>query len=166
MRKAIAVVMSVLFAAALAGCDTRPSSDTWGLTSHGVLLLKAGERDPVLIALPGWLWVGEPYGCGPALAVGPAGEAVVTSDVAPIVWRVDPNSLQVSMHALELGRDTDKDVGFSTLTYSSEHGAFIAVSGIQGSLWKIDARLTKAEPIGKTRAQVCTTRFAGFSLDN
>src|SRR5688572_869792 len=111
MRKATATLMSVLFAATLTGCDTKASSDTWHLTNHGVVLLKAGAREPVRISLPGWVWAGEPYGCGPALALGPGGEAVITSDVVPVVWRVDPASLRVSVHALELDRDTDKDVG-------------------------------------------------------
>jgi len=178
MRKATAILMSVLFTASLAGCDTKTSSDTWRLTSQGVLLLKAGERDPIRISLPDWIWAGEPYTCGPALAVGPKGEAVVTSDVVPVVWRVDPASLQVTRHAVELDRDTGKDVGFSTLSYSTEQGAFIAINGLDGSLWMIDAQLTKAKRIGrpdgqgarvsamKARAQLCTARFAGLSLDN
>jgi hypothetical protein len=153
-------------------------NNVWVLQPDALYLHDAATRAlKKRIELPGWLWVGEPYGCGPALVLGPAGEAVVTSDVAPTLWRVDPRSLQVSVHALALSHDADKDVGFSTLAYSSEQGAFIAVSGTQGSLWRIDARLTRAERIGspdgrtarmhaQARAPMCTTRFVGFSLDN
>ena len=44
------------------------------------------------VVLPGWSWVGEPYGCSPELAIGPQGEAIITSDVYPVVWRVDPKN--------------------------------------------------------------------------
>ena len=171
MRKATAILISMIFAALLAACDTKQWSDTWHLTRDGVMLVKAGGRQAVRISLPGWVWAGEPYGCGPALAVGPHGEAVVTSDVAPIVWRVDPVSLEVSVHALKLDRDTGEEIGFSVLAYSSEQGAFIGVSSTHGSLWKIDGELTRAERIGRpereaARAQMqigCGARLARLS---
>jgi hypothetical protein len=178
MRNATATLVLALTLASLSACERPRSVDTWHLTTQGVLLLKAGERKPVLIALPDWVWAGDPYGCGPALAVGPAGEAVITSDVVPTLWRVDPHSLRVTLHSLELVRDADKDFGFSALAYSSEQAAFIGVSGMQGSVWKIDARLTKAERFGrpdgqaarmqalKGRPQACVTQYVGFSLDN
>jgi hypothetical protein len=48
---------------------------------------------------------------------------------------------------LELDADTDKDVGFSGLAYSAEHGAFFAVSDLHGSLWRIDRTLARAEKV-------------------
>ena len=42
--------------------------------------------------------------------------------------------------------DTDKDVGFSGLTYSERNGAYFAVSGLHGTLWRIDPLLRQQCP--------------------
>src|SRR5262245_10931414 len=151
---------------ALAGCDGRRVSDErtaaaasarpqpgaryqvdaareriWWLTPAGVFLRDARSPERIAVSIPGWQWAGEPFSCGPALALGPGGEALVTSDVASTVWKIDPETLAVSVHALALDADTDKDVGYTGLAYSHEHAAFFAVSGIQGSLWRIDPSL-------------------------
>lgn len=75
------------------------------------------------------------------IPLGPDGEAVVTSNVVPVLWRIDPETLAVSMHELALDADQDKNVGFSSLVYSAEHGAFFAMSDAQGSMWQIDRLL-------------------------
>jgi hypothetical protein len=118
----------------------------WLLTRDGVLLYDAaaGRFAP---GLPDWQWLDAPYGCLPDLALGPGGEAVVTSNVLPTLWRVDPETLAVTVHPLSLDADADKDVGFSALVYSPEQGAYFAVSGLQGSLWRIDPRLGTARKI-------------------
>jgi hypothetical protein len=91
--------------------------------------------------------VDTPYGRLPDLALGPSSEAVITSNVVPTLWRIDPETLVVSVHPLLLDSDTDKDVGFSGLVYSSEHEAFFAVSDAHGSLWRIDRGLERARKI-------------------
>lgn len=163
MKKAIAAVLATATLAGLIGCDSGgPSSSrqpaqtwnqidserrhAWRLTREGVLLQRAG-KGATSILLPGWVWVDAPF-CPPDLAVGPNGEAVITSNVVPTLWKVDPETLAVSVHALALSADKDKDVGFSGLFYSREHGAFFAISDVQRSLWRIDARLTTGEKIG------------------
>jgi hypothetical protein len=114
----------------------------WILTSEGVSLQVTGSPGKsVEIVLPSWQWVDEPYGCPPDLALGPDGEVVVTSNIVPVLWRIDPDSLAVSVHEIALDADKAKDVGFSGLAYSVEHGEFVAVSDVHGSLWRIDALL-------------------------
>ena len=151
MRNAIAP-LSLLAASiiALGGCDGRVASDQslrpssavsesnvryqvdaahgriWWLTREGVFLRDARTPQRIAVPIPGWQWAGEPYGCLPALALGPNGEALVTSDVESTVWKIDPETLAVSMHVLAPDADLDKDVGYTALTYSSEHGAFFA----------------------------------------
>jgi hypothetical protein len=120
---------------------------SWFLTDEGVIVHDVSRRERVTVSLPHWVWVGASYACPPVLALGPEGEAVITSNVLPTVWRVDPDSFAVSVHPLELDADEDKDVGFSGLVYSRQHGAFLAASQIQGSLWKIDPGLTSAQKI-------------------
>ena len=100
----------------------------WSLSPEGVFLVELSKPGKIAIALPGWVWASEPYGCLPDLAVGPRGEAVITSNVVPTLWRIDPDTLAVSVHRLALDADNDKDVGFSALVYSREHEAFFAAS--------------------------------------
>lgn len=157
--------------------DARHQTDparnrVWSLTHEGVFLQdRAAPEKIVKLHIPGWHWAGAPYGCLPDLALGPRGEAVVTSDVLPTLWRIDPETLAVSVHPLALDADTDKDVGFTSLTYSSRHGAYFAASGIHGSLWKIDPQLGRAQkialagPVSKTCA-LASGEGARFSFNN
>lgn len=119
----------------------------WVLTVEGVVLYRDKSPDRIVIPLPSWIWAGAPYGCQPDLALGPNGEAIITSDVVSTLWRVDPETLAVSVHRLALDADTAKDVGFSALRYSSKHDAYFAVSAVQGSLWRVDPLLERAQKI-------------------
>lgn len=119
----------------------------WVLTGDGVHLYDVAGQKSTAIALPEWVRVAKTYGCLPDLALGRNGEAVVTSNVIPTLWRIDPESLAVTMHALVLDADADKEVGFSGLVYSAEQGAFFAVSYMHGSLWRIDPLFRRAQKI-------------------
>ncbi len=155
--------MTCLFAAllvSLAGCehatvpqgvslDIRNQIDpaherVWRLGRDGVFVLDriAPAR---FVRLEGWQWVAPPYSCLPDLALGPKGEAVVTSNVLPVLWRVDPRTFAVSVHPLALDADADKDVGFSALVYSPQEGAYFGVSQAHRSVWRISRDLTRAE---------------------
>jgi len=155
---------SAIVAFSLAACGTGPAeveskpaakvrhqldaerNRVWLLTGQGVAIYDAAAPDRVLrVPLPGWQFAGEPYGCLPGLALGPQGEAVISSDVVPVLWRVDPETLAVTRHEPRLTADTDKDVGFTALSYSSEQGAFLAVSGAHGTVWRIDRQLRQAQ---------------------
>jgi hypothetical protein len=128
------------------GVDTARNR-VWLLTRDGVSIYDVMRSEKIVVPLPDWLWVDAPYGCLPGLALGPKGEAVITSNVVPTLWRIDPETLAVSVHPLLLDSDTDKEVGFSGLVYSSEHEAFFAVSDVHGSLWRIDRELERARKI-------------------
>jgi hypothetical protein len=157
MRNAIA---SALAALAVAGCESSvgPSHSTmlgyqvdgernrsvW-LTREGVQIHSAAAQ-PVSVGLPGWIYAGGPH-CPPALALGPQGEVVVTSNVIPTLWRIDPESLTVTVHPLVLDSDQDKDVGFAAVVYAPEQRAYMAYSEIQRSTWKVDASLTGASKL-------------------
>jgi hypothetical protein len=119
----------------------------WFLTRDGVFLHDVRTPARTVVPLPAWLWADAPYGCLPDLALGPGGEAVITSNVVPTLWRIDPETFAVSVHPLALDADTDKDVGFSGLAYSADHGAYFAVSDFHGSLWRIDPAFTRAEKV-------------------
>ena len=119
----------------------------WFLTAEGVFLFDASRPERTAVSLPGWIWAGAPYACLPDLALGPRGEAVVTSNVVPTLWRIDPVTIAVSVHPLALDADTGKDVGFTGLVFSPPHGAFFAASDAHGSLWRIDPQFTRAQKI-------------------
>ena len=147
MKSALALALTLAGLVCLNGAHAQTSARAWALTHDGVSLRDAATPQPITVALPGWHWAGAPYGSAPALAIGPQGEAIVTSDSVPVLWRIDPKTLAVSVHRLALDADTDKDVGFSTLAYSREHDAFVGVSGLLGSVWMIDRPLVQARKI-------------------
>ena len=123
------------------------AADRSWVIEAGSLFLEESGKPRRAVELPGWHWAGEPYACAPAIAAGPRGEVVVTSNVLPVLWKIDPQTLAVSVHRLQLDADHDKDVGFSGLVYSERSGAWFAVSEAHGSLWRIDPLLRRAQKI-------------------
>ncbi len=151
----------------------------WVLTAEGVELFdEATRRRVAQIALPGWLWAGETFACPPDLAIGPRGEAVISSNIVPTLWRIDPVTLKASRHELLLDDDKGKDVGFTGLAYSTQQQAFFAVSGLHGSMWRIDPSLQRAQsiPLSEPLPRACAiamrtraadqraSRFAAFCV--
>src|SRR4051812_22968078 len=108
----------------------------WRLGQDGVFMLERAVPAK-LVRLQDWQWAAPPYGCLPDLALGPNGEAIVTSNVLPVLWRVDPRSLAVTLHTVALEADGGRDAGFSALAWSPEHRAYFAVSQADGALWRI-----------------------------
>ena len=162
MKSAIAAILASLPLVSLTGCERdiapaetaiiRYQADTareriWSLTPDGVSLQVRAKPGKTFIALPGWTWAHSPWACPPAVALGPNGEALITSNVVATLWKVDPQTLAVTVHPLTLNADADKDIGFSRLVYAKEKGAFIAVSDTFGSTWEIDAQLSTARKI-------------------
>jgi hypothetical protein len=120
----------------------------WSLTQAGLAFQDVATGESRVIALPNWHWAQVAYGgCLPDVALGPRGEAVVTSNVTPTLWRVDPQTLLATEHRLSLNADYDKEVGFTGLVYSAQHDAYFAVSAAHGSLWRIDPLLRKAQKV-------------------
>jgi hypothetical protein len=144
------VAMLLLFGNAAADpVRYRPQPErarAWVIESGELFLQQAGKPRRA-IALPEWQWADQLHACAPDIALGPRGEVVVTSNVLPVLWKIDPDTLAVSVHRLQLDADADKDVGFSGLVYSERDGAYFAVSELHGSLWRIDLLLRRAQKI-------------------
>lgn len=131
----------------------------WLLTQSGVFVFDyRTRRTTAHVMLPQWVWAGEAFSCPPDLALGPKGEAVVTSNVEPTLWRIDPVTLAVTRHALVLDAHKDKDVGFTGVAYSRKQNTFYAASPF-GALWRIDPLLRRAQHI-----EVSTPMPGGCSL--
>jgi hypothetical protein len=116
----------------------------WSLTADGVTLQDAATRQAVALDLPEWHWAGPPFGRGPDLALGPRGEVIITSDVLPKLWRIDPASLEITVHSPALDHAEGGDLGFARIRYSAKHGAYFATDSATGSRWRIDSLLRKA----------------------
>jgi hypothetical protein len=159
MRTAIAATLACFTLISLAGCERDaqrvgpavlreqpdPARDRiWSLTRDGVSVQIGARPGSVLVDLPGWVWARTPWACPPDLALGPNGEAVVTSNVVPTLWKINPETLAVTVHPQ---LDTAMEIGFSELVYSKEEGAFLAVSDTYGARWKIDAQLATARKL-------------------
>jgi hypothetical protein len=98
------------------------------LTASGVFVFTLSTRQAVAhVSLPRWTWAGEAFSCPPDLAVGPKGEALISSNVESTLWRVDP-------------------VGFTGLTFTQARDALYAVSH-HGALWRIDPLLRRAQKV-------------------
>ena len=148
--KVVAASLSLLAANALAAEPLRTIHDAsrnrvWVLESDALYLHQGAQKQRY--ELPGWVYASEPYACSPDVAVDAQGAAVVSSNVVPVLWRVEPAKGQVTRHELALDADSDKDVGFSGLAYVPEQGVFFAVSATYGSLWRIDTLLRRAQKI-------------------
>jgi hypothetical protein len=167
MSNSIASVLAAAALAGLAGCESNVGPNAASilayrvdasrdrsvrLTREGVWLQNAASTQPLQVALPGWVYAAAPY-CPPAVALGPKGEVLVTSNVVPTVWKIDPTTLEVTAHALELDSDTDKDVGFSALVYSADDATFIAYSEVQRSVWKLDPLLKGAAKVASAQLE-------------
>ena len=77
------------------------------------------------IALTEPFFVGEDQACAPDIAWDAAGTVFVSSNVLPVLWRIDPQGFEITRIELELGADGDKDVGFTGLSFA-EGGVLIA----------------------------------------
>lgn len=119
----------------------------WILTSEALFVFDASRPERVAVPLPDWLPARTQSECMPDLALGPVGEAVIASNRRPMLWRIDPGTLAVSVHRLAVDAGGAADAGFSGLAYSPQQGAFVAASYADGGLWRIDARLERARRI-------------------
>lgn len=124
--------------------------DPSGLTLHDSL----NGRRLRHVALPGDLFLaaGDRV-CRPDIAFDAAGTVFVSSDVLPVIWRVDPQRFEVTRIEIALETDADKDVGFTGLSIAGD-GIVIAAGTTFASIWRIDldaARASKVASYPKSR---------------
>ena len=145
-----------LLAAFISACDAPRSEAPQAATAlkvvrgdpgrHGLWVL---ERDDLSLydstsgrrlkrfVLPEWPYAGYRHGCAPDLILDHAGIAFVTSDVLPVIWRIDPRRPDIRRIELSLDSDRDKDVGFSGLSFAAD-GSLLAAGATFRSRWRID----------------------------
>jgi hypothetical protein len=134
---------------------------SWWLVREGVVLHSATEPKKA-VPLPGWLWAHEPF-CPPDMALGPSGEVVVTTNVTNVLWRIDAQTLAVTVHPLELDSNKGNDVGFVALVYSPEQASYFAYSEGPPAVWKIDRKLSRASKLADVNlSRLRSPRSAGL----
>ena len=161
-------ILALAFTAALAGCNADPVSSgqatvasadalrvrtdvqrgrAWVLGRQTVSAHQSlGGRELARVALPGWLLVDPDIACPPDLALDAAGDAYVSSNVVPVLWRIDGQTFEVTRIELVLDADHGRDVGFSALSVASE-GRLLAASTLAGSLWAVDPHAATAKKL-------------------
>lgn len=118
------------------------------LVQDGVEVLDAASRRKVaFVALNDWIWVGEKYSCPPDIILAPEGDILVTSNVVPVIWRIDRRTLATTVHKLVLEKDQGRDIGFIGMRWSRNMRAFVAISG-SGASWHVDASLSRGRKMG------------------
>ena len=155
-----------LFAASCIGASQRIQTQdpqwTASLPSFQVRRDEAGERSWVLhhdavhvyddrrkrliqrVELAGWLLLSEAFGCPPELLLTTGGAALVTSNVVPTIWEIEPASFAVRQHRLDVDADDQKDFGFTALAYNRTGRNLLGVSSMDGSVWTIDLETDRA----------------------
>lgn len=120
----------------------------WVLNLDAVYLYDIPRRRLIKrIELPDWMVVNETFSCAPDLALAPSGAALVTSNVLPVIWEIDPQTLVARQHRLSLDADNDKDVGFTGLAFGPGGRNLFGVSSLLGSAWRINLAAGKAHKV-------------------
>lgn len=141
-----AVLSSVLFYGSTVFDPVR--QELWSISLDGVELRDARSGQVLhTVELEDWRWAGEPHTCDPGLILGPAGELIVSSDVLPWLWRIDPKTLQATIHRPRLDADHEMDVGFASFEYAPHRGVFFGIDHWHGSLWEVDPDLETARKV-------------------
>ena len=107
---------------------------SWRLGDRGVYLEEPERKQPLYIPLPGRVILDQTITCSSAMTLSSDGAVVVTSNVDPTLWRIDPDTLSVSSHPLRLTTYAEREVGFTGIAFSAAHRAYFAVSSIHGLL--------------------------------
>ena len=119
------------------------STRIYVLVRDGVEVVDAASRRKVaFVSLGDWVWVGEKYSCPPDMVLAPEGDILVTSNVLPVVWRIDRRTLATTVHKLVLEKDQGRDIGFISLRWSRNMRNFVALSN-SGATWYLDATLSR-----------------------
>jgi hypothetical protein len=120
----------------------------WVLNQEGVSVYDhISGRRLRRITLPDWTLSGPGDACAPDLVLDASGTAFVSSNVVPVLWRIDPARFDVRLMALTLKDDADKDVGFTTL-FAVGDGTLLANGTTFDSLWRIDLSAKTAKRVG------------------
>jgi hypothetical protein len=165
----------VVLAALLAGCDgsTRregiavpllqvertdvAGNRVWVLELDALTVYdRTNRRRLRRVILPDWPVAGPGHACAPDLVLDRSGAALISSNVVPVLWRIDPQRFEVRQIFLTLDSDTDKDVGFTALAFAAD-GTLTAAGASFPSSWRIDLEAATARRVVSPADAPCGT---------
>jgi hypothetical protein len=85
--------------------------------------------------------------CRPALLLSRSGAVIVSSNIEPVLWRIDPVTFEVRRYDIVPDSDRSKDFGFSALAWDANEKVLYAASAMMGTLWRIDLDAATATKI-------------------
>ena len=86
--------------------------------------------------------------CRPDLLVGPSGAVIVSSNVEPVLWRIEPGSFEVHRYDIARDADLEQDFGFGALMWGASEKELYAENAATGTRWRIDLDTSSAIKIG------------------
>lgn len=120
----------------------------WILGTDALYLHEKGvSAEPRSFRLPGWMHVIRSQACPPDMAIDYSGAAIVSSNIVPRLWRIDPESLAVIELDVRLHGDEGKDIGFTSLELLHP-GSVRASSSTGRSRWEIQLHDKTARKLG------------------
>ena len=127
----------------------------WVLELDGVKVFDRTNRRLLRhVSLADWAAIGPNDGCAPDLVLDPSGAALVSSNVVPVIWRIEPQRFEVKQIFLRLDSDADKDVGFTALAVAQD-GTLTASGATFASSWRIDLRTRSARRLDGSSMRRC-----------
>ena len=108
----------------------------WVLSNDNIRVYNARDRQLIAtITLLGWNVAG---GVSPPdLVLTSAGTALVSSNIVPEFWHIDPDRYTVMRQTVTLLTRENWGVGFSALAFTAE-GTLFGVTAHAGTLWRIN----------------------------
>jgi hypothetical protein len=138
----LALLLALPCAAAPAG-DIRVRRDElhariWVLRADALYLYPYDSQAPARrFTLPRWIYVISRSACEPDLLVEAGGTVIVSSNIMPSLWRVDPEASSAIELELEAQPQTTRELGFTALRWAGP-GALHARGSLDRSRWLID----------------------------
>lgn len=117
-------------------------SRVWILTSRAVYLRESGAPTK-RFTMPGRVHMDCAGDCQPDLLVEPAGSVLVSSNIQPDLWRIDPEAASSVKVPIALEQDSGKDFGFTQLRFGP-HGQIDVRGTLDRAEWQIDLAAQRA----------------------
>jgi hypothetical protein len=94
--------------------------------------------------------------CPPAVAITRTGIEYFTSNIQPVIWRVDATTRKVERIELEVDTHAMRDFGFTALAVHDD-GRLHALASTDGALWELDPATRQARRIGEGNPAHCSS---------
>ena len=161
-RRCLALTLALALGLALpcAADDIRIRRDelrdrTWILRGDALYSYEYGPGGTSRrFALPGWIHVSARNACAPDVFIEAGGSVIVSSNIVPSLWRVDPTVANAVELSMEVSPATRKDFGFASLQ-TTENGELHGRGSIDRSLWLVDLANRSAIQLDETHATSC-----------